>query len=755
MRAEGRGALPADVYWSFVSSLYQKRQTLTIGMLSHAVTFLLVYAKVRDPAYIVPAILVAVIWLFRMLGMRRFDRLDPQKLDRQDIRRWENTYNIGAFCVTAVLGIACGYSLMVTSDSFAQLACISVTLGTMVSVVGRNFGSKQAVSLLTYSACLPIVFSLLALQDIFMAILAVLILPLIVTTRTMANGVREFLYRNVLAAREIATIADRLDTALNNMTHGLFMLDKDHRILLANRRACEMLHLGDQARLKDCHLDVVLRYGVRRSFLDAGQLKRVLVQLDHLIQGGQSRALIPFSSDMYLEFSASRREDGGIVLIFEDVTARIRADQKILHMVRYDTLTGLANRDYFGELVSAALLTDDPEPPVGFMLLDIDEFKHVNDVRGHGVGDSLLCAVSERLKKVAAAKALVGRLVGDEFMLFYPNDDNDEDIHQTMRAFHRALAGDYTVEDQTFRVSLSAGYAVAPRGEFRLEEMQIRADLALFEAKAKEKGVSNLFVPEMDARYLDRQSLKEDLRTAVNHEALTVVYQPMTTPDGAHVECFEALSRWVHPERGEVPTAQFIRIAEEINVISEITALVLRRACRDCLTWPDSIAVSVNLSAHDLRDEKIIGVVMHALLISGLPAERLHLEVTESCLLDEPVKVSGILKELRMRGITIALDDFGTGYSSLSYLDALPVDIIKVDRAFVRDIVLDGRRFKLLRGIVHLARELGLKIVVEGVETDAQLQLLVKYNCADLVQGYVFSIPVVSKDVKALLVAFG
>jgi EAL domain-containing protein (putative c-di-GMP-specific phosphodiesterase class I) len=231
---------------------------------------------------------------------------------------------------------------------------------------------------------------------------------------------------------------------------------------------------------------------------------------------------------------------------------------------------------------------------------------------------------------------------------------------------------------------------------------------------------------------------------------LNAVYQPMYKTDGTRIECAEALARWVHPERGSIPPDVFIRLAEEMGIISDITRFILLRACADCMTWPEHIAVSVNLSARDLRDNDILSLVSEALSRTGLPPARLHLEVTESCLIDEPAAVRAILAELRSRGITIAIDDFGTGFSSLSYLDTLPLDIVKIDRSFVRNIVQDTRRLKLLRGTVNLARELGLKIVVEGVETADQLAILNKQRSADLIQGYVFSQPVPSQNIGIL-----
>lgn len=747
----GQSALPTDVYLSSVSSLYEHRKTLLIGMLSHVVTFLLVYLKTSDPLYLACSGVIFVLWALRNLDMARFDRQDFSNADRAMVRKWENRYIVGGVSVTLTCGIACGYAIAVSQDSFSELATISVTLASMISLVGRNYGSERAVLLLSSSACLPIVIGLISLQDVFMLALAVLILPFILSTWMMANNVRAFLYENVMAAREIATIAGQFDTALNNMTHGLFMLDADGRVVVANERACELLALGDRTELKGWLLDDVIRRGARRMRLDPDKTKVISRQLDLLLKGKRPQVLIPVSEELHLEFSASRRDNGDTVLIFEDVTARVQAEKQILHMVRFDKLTELPSRDYFGELVQATVSADDTaERLVGLMVLDVTEFKHVNDMRGHIVGDRLLQAIAGRLRVLAGDDAIVARLMGDEFVVFIPDGSDAIALEERMRGLHADLRDTYEAGGFTFSMTMSAGFVIASSVDLKLEDLQIKADLALSETKLRNRGGCTAFEAEMDARYVDRQKLKADLREAINARSLTLSYQPMFAPNGGRVECCEALARWTHPERGPVPPNVFIQLAEELGLVTEITRFVLDQACRDCISWPSDVSVSVNLSVLDLRSSEVVVMVTNALHLTGLDAARLHLEVTESCLMDEPLKVQAILRELRGLGITIAIDDFGTGYSSLSYLDALPVDIIKIDRSFVRNIREDSRRFKLLRGTANLARALGLRIVVEGVETADQLQLINEHNCADLIQGFVFAAPMPASAIATL-----
>lgn len=743
--------VPTDVYLSFVSSLFDNRFTLFTGMVVHILTFVTVYVQTGAGFYLLLCGCFVLVFSFRLHSFFLFDREDKTALSREQIAAWERRYVLGGALTTAILGIGSGYAMLAFQDTFAELACISVAMATMVSIVGRNYGSRLAVDLQTLACCAPMIIGSLLAQDIFKSLLSLMLIPFWLTTRAMANGVRDFLYENVIASREMAKIADRFDTALSNMTHGLLMLDPNNRIEVVNRKACELLNLGDRRRLTGCDLDVVLRYGVRHTFVDGAMPSLLQKQLSQLTQGLTSRAVMHFSEDLVLEFSAKRRDEGGVVLIFEDVTARVRADRKILHMARYDALTGLPQRSYFAELVRDRLdRRGEYGPVVGMLLLDIADFKHVNDLKGHLTGDKLLVAVGERLTELAAGKAVVGRQVGDHFICFFPNVEGRADLDDEMRSLHAAASGPLQVDGGVISVRFSAGAVLLDSSEVKMDEWPVKLDIALFESKSRSRGQFTLFAKEMDARYLERQRLKADLRAAVDNHGITVVYQPMFTPDGRVLACCEALARWHHPEKGPIAPNIFIQIAEEIGIVSDITQQVLRKACADCRAWPEPISVSVNLSVHDLRQGDLAANVEAILSETGLPAKRLHLEVTESSLIEELAAARAMLEKLRALGITISIDDFGTGFSSLSYLDTLPVDVVKIDRSFVRDIGEDSRRLKLLRGIVSLSRGLDIGIVVEGVETREQLSLLKKHNCADLIQGYVFSTPIAAHAIEGL-----
>lgn len=742
--------IPADVYLSFVRSLYGNRMTLFAGMIAHVTVSLLVFFKLKDPVYLLFGCAIFANWLARAYSMTLFDKADVCAQDRVAIAWWERVSVTGAAMIAFLLGAMSGYAFLASQDTFAEIATLSITLSLLVSVVGRNFGTKITVHVVTVAACGPIMVSLLLTNNIYMMLLALLIIPLASTTISMANGVREFLYENVLSRREIAIIADRFNAALNNMPHGLFMLDENSRIVVANKKAAELLAAGTRDALSGHSLAAVLRYGVRKAVITPDRAKIIQLQLQSLIDGEESRALVYFSDELYLEFSAKRRKHSGVVLIFEDVTARIKAEEKIVHMARYDSLTGLSNRGYFSETVEKAVKKMGEDEKFALAVIDLDDFKHVNDTSGHMMGDRLLCAISARLSSIAGDNMTLSRFGGDEFVVFIRNVRDEAHIDEIMSNMFTALRGTYLINGNRLFVSLSAGIVIGTKAEFRLDDLQIKADLALYETKHQEKNSWVLFADEMDEKYTRRQKLKAALRDAVREKSFSVAYQPMFTIDTVEVACCEALSRWYHPEFGAVSPAIYIPLAEEMGIVGELTRHMLTVACADCASWSNGSAVSVNLSANDLRNKEIVSMVTDALKASGLEAGRLQVEVTESAFVQDAAKAKAILKELHAKGVTIAIDDFGTGYSSLSYLHLLPLDKVKIDRSFVSDIANDERMLKLLKGVVHLSRELGLEIVVEGVETEEQLELIRSTKSADLIQGFIFGMPMPSSGISEL-----
>ncbi len=739
--AEARAG-QTDVYLSFVTSLFGNRGALFGGMVVHILSCAIIYAYTGARFFLALIAAFVFVFFFRLYDFHRFDRVDRDTLTRNDIRAWETRYIVGAAMTASLLGISSGYALAVLADLTAAFAAVSITLGSSVAIVGRNFGSAKAVAIQTSCCCAPIIVGCFLGGNIVLILISLMLIPFGFISMSLAKSTRGFLLDNIMAAQQVVRMAGQLDLALANTAHALIMLDADGRVQAINRRAYELLGL-DEAR--DLSGELFLP-ALRTS--SSSRAEAILGQVAQLAGGASAKKILTDDAGLCLEFSVSPQEDGGVVMIFEDVTARIAAEERILHLVRYDGLTGLPNRDRFASLAARRLREASEKQAAGLAIFDIDGFKHVNDMQGHAVGDRLLTAIAARLEQTSGEDALIGRLVGDEFLVLVTGEVDQ--VEQRMRSLHLQIEGSYDVEDRSLTVFLNCGCVILPAERFDLDAWQIKADLALNEAKSTGNGAFSLFQPEMDERYVEEQSLRADLRKALNDNALTVVYQPMFRPDGSRMDCCEALVRWEHPGRGWVGPNVFIPLAESMGLVSRITRYVLDQACRDCAEWPASVSVAVNVSMEDLRNDDLVLYVGETLARHGLDARRLHIEVTESCFMDEPVVVSNLLGRLQASGVTIAIDDFGTGYSSLSYLDSLPVDMVKIDRSFVTDITEDERKLKLMRGVVNLSRELGMVVVLEGVETKEQIALINEYGFADLIQGFVFSRPVSAQDIAKI-----
>jgi diguanylate cyclase (GGDEF)-like protein len=442
------------------------------------------------------------------------------------------------------------------------------------------------------------------------------------------------------------------------------------------------------------------------------------------------------------------------VLLFEDITDRVQAEERINYMAHYDALTGLPNRGFFAEQVNAdldRLRAAAPGDLAMLMIVDVDDFKHVNDTHGHMVGDRLLVDAAERLTRSLGRNTLVARLGGDEFIVYRAGPFGEREVDAAASAVQAAFRLPFHIMGERLTVNISVGIVTTSSFEEDLDALMVKADLALYKSKANGKAQSQQFREEMDTDYRYRQRLKVDLKLCVATGGLSLVYQPIIDLKSRRVVCCEALARWNHPEFGMISPAVFIPIAEENGLISEITRWVLNSATAEARNWPDDIAVSVNVSARDFRNADVRAMVDAALEASGLPARRLEIEVTETALIEEREAATTILSALGARGIGIVLDDFGTGYSSLSYLQALPFTKLKVDRSFVMDIAGNERSLKLLSNVAQLGKDIDLIVTAEGVETEEQLALISAHTKVDQIQGYLFGIPLPRRDVGELI----
>ncbi|QDZ01376.1 EAL domain-containing protein [Nitratireductor mangrovi] len=730
--------IPVDIYIPFVESLFRDGLTLSVGLVAQTLLVILCYWKTGDMLYLLVAVSMAIVGVLRLRNIRKH-RSMPPPTTREEATARERDYILFGSMHGFMLGFFCFVGIYLAHDGFAEIASVAVTLASATSIAGRNYGSPRMVMIFIMTMTWPISIGFLLRGDAYHIVLGCMAFPFFFAIRRFADLVREVLFSALSEEKKANRLAQRFNRALNTMSHGLVMLGPDSRVVVANAEAAQLMSVASSDRLVGRSLKALLMRGAAGgliSYDDCGFVERQLALA--LREGRDRKLLVSLSDGRHLEFSAREGDDDLGVITFEDVTQRVQADEKIRNMARYDSLTGLPNRAYFHELVSERMGGGDRERQCALAVLDLDDFKTINDTLGHPVGDGLIYAIAEKLAFFADEDISVSRFGGDEFIVYFDRIQDEVHLGQLLDGIFVGLGEEVDVAGHLLRAQMSAGAVLLPIAFADVDDMVVKADLALYRAKETGKNGWQLFEASMDAAFREKQMLKADLRNAVEAQALRVVFQPIVGMDSMRIESCEALCRWQHPELGAVSPGVFIPLAEEMGIISEISVQMLRAACRECCRWPEPIGVSVNLSARDFRDADIVATVRDALKVSGLAPERLEIEVTETAILDDKSSTRQYLEEIRALGVRIALDDFGTGYSSLSYLHTLPLDKVKIDRSFLQDITVDARSLELLKGVVSLSRQVGLKVTMEGVETFEQLCLLAHEVHPDLLQGFLF-----------------
>lgn len=524
------------------------------------------------------------------------------------------------------------------------------------------------------------------------------------------------------------------------LPYGLLLLDAAGRAALANPQARQLLALAPGAALEGKTLGELL----------AGLAPEAEPELVAKLGATEGTASLRLADGRVLELTARPLPRGGRAVTVADATARVRAEAEAAELARRDALTGLASRCRLRERLADRLASARRRgQATAVFCLDLDRFKAVNDALGHAVGDALLRTVGDRLRSAVRESDLVARF-GDEFGVLQVGGDQPHAAEALARRLVDLLARSYVVEGHLVNVGVSVGVALAPQDGDEPDHLLRAADLALYRAKTEGKGTFRFFAPEMDARLQERRALENELRRALALRELQLHYQPLFDLAAERITGFEALLRWENPSRGPVSPAVFVPLAEETGLIGPIGEWVLRSACREAASWPESLTVAVNLSPVQFRSGRLVESVQEALTTAGLPSARLELEITEGVLMTENEATLATLRRLRELGARIVMDDFGTGYSSLSYLRSFPFDKIKIDQSFVRELARDADSAAIVRAVASLGRSLGIATTAEGVETLEQARRIRAEGCTQA-QGYLISRPVPAERVPDLI----
>jgi diguanylate cyclase (GGDEF)-like protein/PAS domain S-box-containing protein len=558
----------------------------------------------------------------------------------------------------------------------------------------------------------------------------------------------------VVTARENTLLAGRFDAALNNMPLGLCMFDADRRLLVINQRGIELLGVAAEEAHQGVTARTLLYSAVRVGTFARDNAERLAEEIEDGPSGRREEDFeIETRNGRTFALTFQPMANRGSVVMIEDITDKKASAAKIEHLARYDALTGLPNRTFFHDQMEVTLSRlKRTSESCAVLFIDLDQFKQINDTMGHPFGDALLCVVAERLRRMARPSDIIARFGGDEFVILQYPIASPDDVSSLARRVVTALSEPCAIDHHQVVIGASIGISIAPGDAMNADHLLKNADMALYRTKSEGRGAWRFFETDMDFKAQARRNLEVDLRRAVAEGSFRLYFQPLIDLKTRKISTCEALLRWPHPDRGMVSPAEFIPLAEEMGLIVEIGDWVLAQACMECTQWLAGTRVAVNLSPIQFRRGNVVKSVKAALEKSGLAAERLELEITESVLIQDTESTRAVLTQLRDMGVRISLDDFGTGYSSLSYLHSFPLHKVKIDRSFLQGIANSERSRTLLRGVARLSKELGLSVTVEGVETDEELDLVVQEVGADEAQGFLFSPAIPSSGIRELLV---
>jgi diguanylate cyclase (GGDEF)-like protein len=601
----------------------------------------------------------------------------------------------------------------------------------------QNMGLHDGEVIAVFSSRLPAAQEFAALRQLMVDVAGASLLGAVIVV--LLAGV--VLTQRQRARRKLDEQHLRFHAAVDNMRQGLLMCGYDGKVMVANRRFCEITGLPTDAIQPGMSYRELTQQLVSLGGIRPEELAEIRSSRKEKIARKETSSFVWKLMDGRSFTVIHHPIDGGWLSTYEDITEKRATEERIAHLAGHDGLTDLANRVLFHDKLEQAILQTRRGGLLALHFLDLDRFKAVNDTLGHPIGDRLLQAVAGRLLGSVRKTDTVARLGGDEFAILQIPRKLPNDAIGFAGRLIELVEAPFDIDGHLINVGTSIGIAFAPQDGKDAEHLMRCADLALYRAKTEGRGVYRLFDAEMESAMQTRHALEADLRKALQAGQFEVFFQPFIDTQTRTISGCEALLRWRHPTRGLVPPDHFIPISEETGLIVPIGEWVLRQACSAAAGWPDGRKVAVNLSPVQFKSPHLVAAIVNALHEAGLHPARLEVEITETVLLQDTDTTLATLRRLRELGIQIAMDDFGTGYSSLSYLRRFPFDRIKIDQSFVRDLGKRSDSVAIVQAVAGLAKELGIAVTAEGVETRQQFDTLERAGCTEL-QGYLFSRPV-------------
>ncbi|MCL2714730.1 MAG: EAL domain-containing protein [Alphaproteobacteria bacterium] len=720
---------------------------LDVGSVLVPCAAIVIARRTALPALWLCAVLLSLIACLRVAILALYRARVPV-VGEDRLLRWKTLHHLGAVVQRTLIGAWCFLVITITDDVVVHMITVAVTTGmiaTSAATTYRRLAVFQQQVLLSYA---PLTLALAFKGTPYYLFLSALMLGFVVTVLRIAANLHGHFIGSLTSREYAAALADQLDAALNHMPHGLCMLHPSGQVVIVNQRFREILNLADDILTDDPSAQEVIAQCVSAAHLRAADAEELLEE----IRTSNAATIVTTAdggrrSSQALSWSTQRMANGGAVLVIEEVASRRVDASQGEHLASYDALTKLPTRATFRHKIEGLLASGEAS---ALHFIDLDRFKQVNDTLGHACGDKLLSMVASRLRSTLRADDLVGRFGGDEFMVFQRNISSELEAAVMAERIVSHLSERYHIDSNPIQIGASVGIALTGSDARSFDALLKHADLALYSAKTETRAAYRFFHSDMASRVEARRSLELDLRRALENKELELFYQPLIDLKTGRITSCEALLRWRHPVRGILRPNHIISVAEDIGIMAELGDWILREACRECAGWPEGVRVAVNISPRQLGQEDILAKTRNALALSDLAAHRLETEITEKSLLANSRETHEVLSQLHALGVGISLDDFGTGYSSLSYLHNFPLQKVKIDRSFL-DSLDSTRSLTLLRGVAQLINDLGMSVLVEGIETSEQLKLITDNCTVTEGQGYLFGHPAPASRIRDML----
>jgi diguanylate cyclase (GGDEF)-like protein len=771
--------IPNDVQFALVRSLYEHKQVLVAGCLIHLLSLGVAWFSTSfDAAYVIAAAFVVLIFLARQKDMTMFtDRFHERTTeDITVIREWENRYIIGSMAVSLALTTITAYSFWQTPHSTASTICLALQFGSLLSVVGRNFGSQRNVRFLTVINGFPPCIAYMAVGfssgEYTLAAAGLLLIPSVLVTDSFATFIRRMLVESIQGEKDAAKAKALLEAAVANMPNGMIMLDENNMIVEMNGSAIKAIGLPENQNLDNMHVDELLRMVGQMAGHTKKELAGISETIYSLLNGSKTMVEIDAKSGRCIRFTAhvinpstDRRSNRdahftGAVVLCEDVTEQRHALQTNWRQARYDALSHLPNRRYMQELMQEAADNLGEDRLIAFCQFDVDGFKTINDTQGHDAGDEVIEKVAAKMLDLQREddRIVLTRLGGDEFVVAYRNLLPHEDVTALYNHVFAAICTTYDIKGKPTKLRCSGGVALTDAANFSLDELMRKSDYVLYRVKHNPKRAPNhfwgLFSGDFEAEFMLQLDVRDALKQAIYNDNLTVVFQPIFNAQDKAISYCEALVRWTDPVLGEISPKKLIKVAEELGLVQAITRHVLNIACAECSSWSSNVGVAVNFSTHDLYQSDCLDMIEEALTRTDLDPSRLHIEINENAVIKNLSHVKGVLEQIANLGVNISIDDFGSGYQVLNYVRQLPLSKVKIDRSFIASLNPDEKMHQPLHALVALSAGMNAEVVVEGVETDAQLNAVLRDQKIDHIQGYHLGYPMDREQIREKIALF-